>query len=346
MVNTEDFLSSVYGNDGEPLYFVTENGFYNSPLATGATAEGINPVLVSLGLVSPADSWLTIGKSDLLDEGSIITVEDENEPYLDRFVQSSENSGQDFVINTITGGAWYTVNGTPNGLPDENGQVLVMQFTTSGSFNGRFNIQIFPNGDVLNESRKTFIFNGVGTFSSTTETDDDDGDGVGNNDDAFPLDPTETADNDAGESGESNGTQDGEEALALTNLFMQQFYDRDNEEFIMVQFTFISNKSGSVGEEETTWTVIKDDESVVEGYFTNADRDSGYVNPLEDGSYLYSVEMVVVPGTLRVEVSFTTDDGESVNITYDDFEVRDEVRGPKTNDNNNNEQDSQTKNRT
>ena len=173
MVNTEDFLSSVYGNDGEPLYFVTENGFYNNQYGS-TLASGINPALFEMYGGLQADSWITIGidRQNTSDEVTIRTVEDENEPYLDRFVQSSENSGQDFVINTITGGAWYTLKHATNGLPDENGQVLVMQFTTSGSFNGRFNIQIFRYGDGGNDVRKTFIFNGVGTFSSSDDNAD------------------------------------------------------------------------------------------------------------------------------------------------------------------------------
>ena len=175
MVNAEDFLSSVYGNQEEPLSFATDEGFYNSPIATGATANGINPAFFPFpGFESlPADSWLTIGieSKPVGDEISISTVEDSSQPYLDRFVAGSANSGQDFVINTIVGGAWYVLNGTPNGLPDENGQVLVMQFTTGGSFNGRFNIQIFENGNGENDIRQTFIFDDVGTFSSITDKD-------------------------------------------------------------------------------------------------------------------------------------------------------------------------------
>jgi len=52
----------------------------------------------------------------------------------------------------------------PNGLGNDNGQVLVMQITTAGSLSGLFNVQIFGNGDGQTDIRKTFAFDGVGTF--------------------------------------------------------------------------------------------------------------------------------------------------------------------------------------
>jgi hypothetical protein len=56
MVNAEDFLSSVYGNEEEPMHFATEEGFYNSPLATGATAGGINPAFFSISWIRKSTS--------------------------------------------------------------------------------------------------------------------------------------------------------------------------------------------------------------------------------------------------------------------------------------------------
>ena len=163
------------------MHFATEESFYNSPLATGATAGGINPAFFTFhGFESlPADSWLTIGieSTPVGDEVSISTVEDAAQPYLGAFTATSAISGADFAISTQTGGAWYVLNGTPNGLGDENGQVLVMQFTTGGSFNGSFNTQIFENGLGENDIRKTFSFDGVGTFTA----DGEGGGGTGGN---------------------------------------------------------------------------------------------------------------------------------------------------------------------
>ena len=163
MINPDDFLSSVYGNEGENLSFSTESGFYNDAAATGATAAGINPFFVTFFPSLAADSWLTIGieAQPTGDEVTISTVEDSEQPYLGCFSATSALSGQDFAITTQTGGAWYVLNGTPNGLGDDNGQVLVLQFTTGGSFNGLLNVQIFENGDGQTDIRKTFAFDGT-----------------------------------------------------------------------------------------------------------------------------------------------------------------------------------------
>ena len=178
MINPDDFLSSVYGNEGENLSFSTESGFYNDAAATGATAAGINPFFVTFFPSLAADSWLTIGieAQPTGDEVTISTVEDSEQPYLGCFSATSALSGQDVEINTQTGGAWYVLNGTPNGLGDDNGQVLVLQFTTGGSFSGLLNVQIFENGDGQTDIRKAFAFDGTGTFYA--DGDDTGGPGV------------------------------------------------------------------------------------------------------------------------------------------------------------------------
>ena len=109
------------------------------------------------------------------------------------FQEGSDIDGQDIVINTQTGGAWYVLNGTPNGLPDDDGRVLALQFTTAGTFSGEMNFQIFENGDGSSDIRKTFFFDGTGTFFA-------DGEGPGGNacgctdDSATNFDPDATYD--------------------------------------------------------------------------------------------------------------------------------------------------------
>jgi hypothetical protein len=174
MINTDDFLSSVYGNQEDALEFSTVSGFYNDAAATGATAAGINPFFVTFFPSLAADSWLTIGIDSQPegDEVSISSVEDTSQPFLGSFTATSMISGQDLTVNTQTGGAWYVLNGTPNGLGDDNGQVLVMQFTTASTFSGLLNVQIFENGDGAVDLRKTFAFDGVGTFYDASDDSD------------------------------------------------------------------------------------------------------------------------------------------------------------------------------
>ena len=165
MINSGDFLSSVYGNEGDPMSFSTSDGFYND--AFGSTvASGINPAFIAFFPTIAADSWITIGidSQNTGDEVPISTVEDSAQPFVAAFQQGSAIDGQDITINTLTGGAWYVLNNTPNGLPDDNMQVLVMQFTTTGTFSGQMNFQIFENGDGSTDIRKTISFDGTGTF--------------------------------------------------------------------------------------------------------------------------------------------------------------------------------------
>ena len=111
MINSGDFLSSVYGNEGDPMSFSTSDGFYNDGF--GATvASGINPAFIALFPTIAADSWITIGidSQNTGDEVPISTVEDSSQPFVAAFAQGSAIDGADFAVDTQTGGAWYVLN--------------------------------------------------------------------------------------------------------------------------------------------------------------------------------------------------------------------------------------------
>ena len=106
MINPGDFLSSVYGNEGDPMSFSTSDGFYND--AFGSTvASGINPAFFGFFPTLEADSWITIGidSQNTGDEVAISTVEDSSQPFVASFQEGSPIDGQDIVINTQTGGS-------------------------------------------------------------------------------------------------------------------------------------------------------------------------------------------------------------------------------------------------
>ena len=169
MVNSDDFLSTIYGNNTESFYLTTSEGFYNDAFATGPTAEGINPAFFGFFPSLVADSWVTIGIDQVPvgAETGISLVESADQPWTSNFVSGSETDGQDIEISDVYGGAWYVLNGTPNGLPDAvNNRVLFMQLTTSGTFSATVNTQIFENGVGENDTRLTFDIDGVGTFLS------------------------------------------------------------------------------------------------------------------------------------------------------------------------------------
>ena len=173
MVNEDDFLTSVYGGDTDPLSITTSTGsLYNDQFGS-SKADGINPAFFAFFPTLVGDSWITIGieSQNVGDEVAIGVVEDPNQPFVDCFASGSAIDGGDVLIDSPTGGAWYVLNGTPNGLPDENMRVLVMQMTTDGEICGTMNFQIFENGDGQEgDMRFTYTFCGVGTYSPSTES--------------------------------------------------------------------------------------------------------------------------------------------------------------------------------
>ena len=153
------------------MSFSTSGGFYNDRLAP--LYLGNQPRVFAFFPTLEADSWITIGidSQNTGDEVAISTVEDSSQPFVACFQSGSEIDGQNIEINTKTGSAWYVLNGTPNGLPNDDGAVLVMQFTTAGTFFGEM-VQIFENGDGSTDIRKTFSFDGTGTFFEDGEGGD------------------------------------------------------------------------------------------------------------------------------------------------------------------------------
>ena len=126
-------MSSVYGNQDDPMELNTESGFYNDTFG-GTTGAAINPAFFGLVPTLAADSWLTIGieSQPTGDQVTISTIEDSSQPYLSSFAAGSALDGENILVNTLTGGAWWVLNGVSNGLGNDNGQVLVMQVTTAG----------------------------------------------------------------------------------------------------------------------------------------------------------------------------------------------------------------------
>ena len=168
MVNADDFLSSVYGNENFPLEIAsTTTPFYNDPLGA-SLASSINPAFIAVFPSIGADSWITIGieSQPVGDEVAIGTVEDPSQPFVAAFASGSAIDGQDILIDTSTGGAWFILNNTPNGVPNADNRVLFAQISTDGTLSGIINVQIFENGIGSNTIYQSYAFDGLGTFSA------------------------------------------------------------------------------------------------------------------------------------------------------------------------------------
>ena len=58
--NETDFVTSVYGNENDPLAISTTTHFYQHVLG-GPTPESVNPLLLPVYPNLAYDSWITIG---------------------------------------------------------------------------------------------------------------------------------------------------------------------------------------------------------------------------------------------------------------------------------------------
>ncbi|MCH1584246.1 MAG: T9SS type A sorting domain-containing protein, partial [Flavobacteriales bacterium] len=169
--NETDFLSSVYGGEGEALSLTTTTGFFNSDFG-GTTGGDINPALLAFFPDLAADSWLSIGleANPVDDETAVSAVESSGQPFLACFAAGDPLSGTDVLIDDETGGAWYILNGASNGLPDENMRVIIFQITTAGELCGLVNVQLFEEGDGFSgDTRLTFDFCGPGVFNPVSD---------------------------------------------------------------------------------------------------------------------------------------------------------------------------------
>jgi hypothetical protein len=156
------------GRYDEPLSISTTTGFYNSQFG-GTTAAAINPAFLGFFPDLGADSWVTIGidSQPIENQTEISTVESQDQPWVSSFASGSSLDGQDIVMDDFSGGIWYVINGTPNGLGGDDNRVLLMQLSTMGEFSGVINTQILENGSADdNDIRNTYEFSGTGEFSS------------------------------------------------------------------------------------------------------------------------------------------------------------------------------------
>ena len=177
-----DFVSAIYGNNEDPLEISVPEGVYNSSLNASWSASGISPVFVGLFPEMEYDSYVTIGLTESAATSGIPSaadpsiVEDPMEQITPMFIVDGSTG---VSVSSVTGIACYILNGNPVGLPDEDGRVLIMQITTSGSLSGMINVQIFPNGNGEDFPTFTYLFEDAGLYAAVGAClADTDGDGI------------------------------------------------------------------------------------------------------------------------------------------------------------------------
>ena len=146
----EDFVSAVFGDAEYPLSISTSTEFYQDPLGA-TTPNNIFPTLYSSFPTLQFDSWISVGIESIPDAGigeaNVNVVSAPEAPWNAEF-----DAGGNVAISDTVGGAWFVLNGDANGYPDQNGRVLLGQFTTDGTLSGQVNIQVFPEGQFGDEA--------------------------------------------------------------------------------------------------------------------------------------------------------------------------------------------------
>ncbi|HIO16741.1 MAG TPA: hypothetical protein EYN19_07885, partial [Flavobacteriales bacterium] len=147
--NTDDVLSAIIGDAQYPTFFNSSTSFFQHS-AGSATPNGLNPAFYGAFPSLAFDSWITIGleQSPVAGEGNVNILEDSTEPWVNTF-----ESGNNLNISGPVGGGWYAFAGDSNSISGADNEVLVGQFTTSGTLSGQIYMQIFINGDSQNEVR-------------------------------------------------------------------------------------------------------------------------------------------------------------------------------------------------
>jgi hypothetical protein len=181
-LSSTDFISSIYGYDQEPFELSAPDGIFNSSLNAAWSASGISPIFVDLFPVMEFDSYATIGLSQSAATSGIAgaadpsITEDPSQQISPMFLIDGYTG---VTVNTVTGMAYYILNGNPVGLPDGTGRVMIMQITTSGAISGTLNVQIFPNGNGSDSLNDAYMFDGAGLYAAEGAClADTDGDGI------------------------------------------------------------------------------------------------------------------------------------------------------------------------
>ena len=140
---SNDFLSSVYGDESSPFFISAPDGVFNHPFGSW-NANAINPAFFQVFPELADDSFATIGVDNSTQGGHPSFVQDEDHPFIPFFLEN----GETYVsVATQTGMAWYLLPQTSNGYAGSDSKILILQLTTSGNLEGLLNMYVYPGGN-------------------------------------------------------------------------------------------------------------------------------------------------------------------------------------------------------
>ena len=140
LTNESDEVSAVYGDLSIPLSLTSVDGFFQSDFGA-STGWSVNPAFFAFAAEAEFDSWITLGVSNSTEVTGQPNTIGMDEPF------TAFNAGGDMIVNSANGGSWFTLFGDTQAQAGPDLKVMIAQLTTSGSFSGIFNVQIFINGN-------------------------------------------------------------------------------------------------------------------------------------------------------------------------------------------------------
>lgn len=147
-------LHAVFADDDNDMAIETTGSFYQHPLGNSTTLD-INPNVITIQPSLAFDSWLTIGAVDNV-ANNLWTAGIEDEQF---------NAGQALHVDD---GAWFLIPTDERCKPDDQGKILLMQLTTTGTASGSLNFQGWDgNGEVWQSRGVTFETTSAQVFGCT-----------------------------------------------------------------------------------------------------------------------------------------------------------------------------------
>lgn len=138
----ESSLHVVYGDVDHPLSVISSTPFFQHAMGSN-TSAGIHPAVVSSQPDLSYDSWITLGYENQIDN-HLWDVGLE----LNSFAQG----GNIFCDN----GGWFLVPTDQRTIPNEQGLILLGQFTSTGTVSGVLNLQGKRPSGIWNQTGLTF----------------------------------------------------------------------------------------------------------------------------------------------------------------------------------------------
>ena len=124
------------------IRITTTTTFHQDALGS-STGTGVLNSLFSFFPDLMYDSWVTIGHApeDGAPGATVSTIASPNQNWVANF-----EAGNDLIMDDLIGGLWYIYNdGNDQGVPDEDGKVLIAQLTTDGAIEAELTGQYFPD---------------------------------------------------------------------------------------------------------------------------------------------------------------------------------------------------------